>query len=372
MSRSPIPMAPARRSRNPAAASIRRRASTARLPVNLSRGTGGDVTVTGAGFVAGATVSITDGTTPLAGSNAPSLVGHAVHRALRLEQLRLQRRCLDLRWRHQSRRLRLHARQRAAPQDGGGGCPAEARPDARFRRRDAAKAWRPTASAASRGHRRRRLDAPLSRASCARPRARRSGRMVLVNRLEETAVVDGERRTTCRRASIPGAVHPEGWRAHRRLPARSRGRPGRCAPATRVIERSLFMPHGRQMTVGDLAARRERAARGRARAVREADDLGPRLPRAASRERRARRDVHIAEGLVTMRPYADVPAVYLHHNGIFRARPDWYRRFDIRVERERGLDHARGSVHAGRTAARPGTRLRRRCDLLRRAAGRDR
>ena len=53
-----------------------------------------------------------------------------------------------------------------------------------------------------------------------------------------------------------------------------------------------------------------------------------------------------------MRPYAEVPAVYLHHNGLFRARPDWYRRFEYPVERERGLDYARRSVHARRAAAR--------------------
>ncbi|HEX8954335.1 MAG TPA: amylo-alpha-1,6-glucosidase, partial [Polyangia bacterium] len=161
-------------------------------------------------------------------------------------------------------------------------------------------------------------------------------RMVLVNRVEETAIVDGSPYDLSTNF-YPGAVHPEGHRAI--VGFRLDPWPTWTLRAGgALIERSLFMPHGRQMTV--VTWRLVEAAGGASRA---------RLfvkPLISGRDYHAlhvenevlARDVAIAEGLVTMRPYAGVPAVYLHHNGLFRARPDWYRRFEYPVELERGLD----------------------------------
>ena len=163
------------------------------------------------------------------------------------------------------------------------------------------------------------------------------GRMVLVNRLEETVVVDGSPYDLST-SFYPGAVHPEGYRAITSF---------RLDPwptwtlraGGALIERSLFMPHGRQMTI--VTWRLVESAGGASRA---------RLfvkPMISGRDYHAlhvendvlARDVAIAEGLVTMRPYEGVPATYLHHNGLFRARPDWYRRFEYPVDRELGLEH---------------------------------
>src|SRR6185369_16201101 len=73
------------------------------------------------------------------------------------------------------------------------------------------------------------------------------GRMVLVNRLEETAIVDGSPYDLST-SFYPGALHPEGWRAV--IGFRLDPWPTWTLRAGgAIIERSLFMPHGRQMTV---------------------------------------------------------------------------------------------------------------------------
>ena len=173
--------------------------------------------------------------------------------------------------------------------------------------------------------------------SCARRRGR-LGRMVLVNRLEETAVVDGSPYDLST-SFFPGAVHPEGYRA---IVASGSTRGRRGSACGQRAHRALAVHAARAADDDrDLAARRIRGRLGRARLfVRPM--ISGRDYHALHLENDALvRDVTIAEGLVTMRPYEGVPAVYLHHNGLFRARPDWYRRFEYPVERERGLDHRR-------------------------------
>ena len=162
------------------------------------------------------------------------------------------------------------------------------------------------------------------------------GRMVLVHRVEETAVVDGSPYELSTNF-YPGAVHPEGYRAI--VGFRLDPWPTWTIRAgSALIERSIFMPHGRQMTVMTWRLVESLGGSGRARLFCKPMISG-RDYHALHRENDVlARDVAIAEGLVTMRPYADVPAVYLHHNGLFRARPDWYRSFEYPLELERGLD----------------------------------
>ncbi len=47
---------------------------------------------------------------------------------------------------------------------------------------------------------------------------------------------------------------------------------------------------------------------------------------------------HQADDRVSWRPYVDLPAVVVRHNGVYTHAPDWYRRFSYVHERERGLD----------------------------------
>jgi predicted glycogen debranching enzyme len=161
------------------------------------------------------------------------------------------------------------------------------------------------------------------------------GRMVLVNRLEETAIVDGSPYDLST-SFYPGALHPEGWRAV--IGFRLDPWPTWTLRAGgAIIERSLFMPHGRQMTVVTWRLV-ENAGSSRARLFVKPMISGRDYHALHHENDVLARDVAIAEGLVTMRPYEGVPAVYLHHNGLFRARPDWYRQFEYPIELERGLD----------------------------------
>ena len=89
------------------------------------------------------------------------------------------------------------------------------------------------------------------------------GRMVFVNRLEETAVVDGSPYDLST-SFYPGAVHPEGYRAI--LGFRLDPWPTWTLRAgSAIIERSLFMPHGRQMTVVTWRLVESAGGSGRAR-----------------------------------------------------------------------------------------------------------
>jgi predicted glycogen debranching enzyme len=164
------------------------------------------------------------------------------------------------------------------------------------------------------------------------------GRLVLVNRCEETVLVDGVRHALGSNF-YPGVVHPDGHRAI----AEFRIDPWptwRYRLSSLTVERTLFMPWGRQMTVvvwrlidDDRAAPRH--ARLFVRPLISGRDY-----HALHRENAAlRSEVAVEEGRVRMEPYYGVPPVYLHHNGVYAHRPDWYRRFEYPVERERGLEY---------------------------------
>lgn len=161
-------------------------------------------------------------------------------------------------------------------------------------------------------------------------------RMVLVNRVEEVVVVDGSPYDLSSNF-YPGAVHPEGHRAivGFRLdpwPIWTL-RAGGC-----VIERALFMPHGRQMTVMSWRLIESAGGSGRARLFVKPLISGRDYHALHHENDVLRRDTDGGEGLVILRPYQGVPETYIHHNGLFRFKPDWYRRFEYPAERERRLD----------------------------------
>ena len=177
-------------------------------------------------------------------------------------------------------------------------------------------------------------DAPLSRDPVRRDasarRAHGAGQSP-----EETVVVDGSAYALSTNF-YPGVVHPEGYRAI--VGFRLDPWPTWTLRAGgAVIERALFMPHGRQMTVVTWRLV-EAAARGRARLfVRPL--LSGRDYHALHHENDVlARDVDIAEGLVTMRPTPTCRRSTCTTTGCFTHKPDWYRRFQYPVERERGLD----------------------------------
>lgn len=163
-----------------------------------------------------------------------------------------------------------------------------------------------------------------------------SARMVLVNQLFETAVVDGSAYDLST-AFFPGVVHPEGH--HAIVGFRLDPWPTWTIRAGgAVIERSIFMPHGRQMTVVSWRLV-EAAGSGRARLFVRPMISGRDYHALHHENERLERNTEVGEGLVVLRPYRDVPATYLHHNGMFLEKGDWYRHFEYPAERERGLDY---------------------------------
>jgi len=163
-----------------------------------------------------------------------------------------------------------------------------------------------------------------------------SGRMVLVNRLEEFLILDGSR-FDLSSSFFPGSVHPEG---HRTIVGfRLDPWPTWTVRAGyALLERQLFMPHGRQMTVVTWKLL-DAAGSGRIRLFVKPLISGRDYHALHHENEVLRRDVEgSGEGLLVLRPYEGVPATHVHHNGLFIHRPDWYRRFEYPRERERGLE----------------------------------
>ncbi len=162
------------------------------------------------------------------------------------------------------------------------------------------------------------------------------GRVVLLSKLEETLVVDGNRFELSAN-QYPGAVHPQGHRYLKEF---------RLDPFPVFIYdiggieliKSLFMVQGENSTVVRYQAK---ATGGNWDSLRL--ELRPLI---------AFRDYHstthqnsglnsrvtIEAGASMVRPYGDLPPLWLAHNGGVQPGGDWYRNFEYEVERERGLD----------------------------------
>ena len=164
------------------------------------------------------------------------------------------------------------------------------------------------------------------------------GRVLIVNGLAET-LYDGHAAWPLDASFYPGAVHPDGHRRLQRfaidpwptwtyaLPEGDllrevivlRGRPG-------AIVRWRYLPAAGRARAGvTLAIRPLLSGRDTHALHHENAALDPRC--------------RVGEGVVECEPYPGaIPAVRLRHDGTFRAAPDWYRRFQYPLERERGLD----------------------------------
>jgi predicted glycogen debranching enzyme len=164
------------------------------------------------------------------------------------------------------------------------------------------------------------------------------GRTVLLSKLEETIVVDGESFDLSTN-QYPGTVHPHGY-THLEEFNLSPFPTCRFSVAGIDIVKSVFMVHGQNTTVIQY-----RLEGGTGRDVKLA--LRPLI---------AFRDYHslthensvldsrvaINSGsLASVQPYPDQPALYFAHNASgLDSRGYWYRNFEYALERERGLEYA--------------------------------
>jgi predicted glycogen debranching enzyme len=162
------------------------------------------------------------------------------------------------------------------------------------------------------------------------------GRMVLLSKLEETAIVKG-RRYELSANRFPGVVHPRGYRYLKSF---------RLDPYPVFVYdldgcelvKSVFMVDGENTTVieyrfaaGDAAARALElrpliAFRDFHNTTHENGALDPAL--------------EVEAGCVAMTPYPGLPTLYLAHNAAgVQKTGEWYRNFEYDIERERGLDY---------------------------------
>ncbi|MDX2041145.1 MAG: amylo-alpha-1,6-glucosidase [Acidobacteriota bacterium] len=163
------------------------------------------------------------------------------------------------------------------------------------------------------------------------------GRMLLLSKLEETLIVNGERFDLSAN-QYSGAVHPEGHRYLKEF---------RLDPfpifvyevAGVTLEKSVFMVHGENTVVVEYKRRKK------SRAVKDCRlELHPLVAfrdyHSTTHENSAiSNHVESLDELATIHPYADLPDLHFAHNAEeLTATGYWYRNFEFQAERERGLD----------------------------------
>lgn len=162
------------------------------------------------------------------------------------------------------------------------------------------------------------------------------GRFVLLSKLEETLVIDGNRFELSAN-QYSGAVHPQGQHYLKEF---------RLDPFPVFtyefegleLSKSLFMIHGQNSTVVRYAVN---APAGNLLSLRL--ELRPLIAfrdyHSTTHENSALNpQVTTETGSAMIRPYADLPPLWMAHNGEVQHGGSWYRNFEYQEERERGLD----------------------------------
>ena len=172
-----------------------------------------------------------------------------------------------------------------------------------------------------------------------------TGRVLLLSKLEETVVVDGQRYELSAN-QYPGAIYPQGYQYLKEF---------RLDPfpvfvyrvAGLEIEKRIFMVHGENTTVAEYE-------------VRAVDDSTKPKCVLELRPLIAFRDYHSTthhndalnptldtrEGLVSMQPYPSLPHLFFAHNAReLITEGKWFLNFEYRLERERGLDFEEDLFH---------------------------
>ena len=162
-----------------------------------------------------------------------------------------------------------------------------------------------------------------------------SERVVLVNHIEEW-LETGEQSFPLTTNLYPGAIHPAGYT----FCASFELNPWptwtyRAGGIT--VQREILCVRGRDLVLlrWSLKGKTKKPIRLRLR-----PKLTGRDYHALHHENHVLKNkAEVHEGLVEWQPYRDLPAVRAFHTGIYRHAPEWYRRIELPIERQRGLDY---------------------------------
>lgn len=166
------------------------------------------------------------------------------------------------------------------------------------------------------------------------------GRMVLLSRFDETAVINGERfELSCNQ--YPGSVYPQGFRYLTSFTLEPF--PKWIYKIGGVeIERTIFMVHGENTTVCRWRLNETNSKLSKPVLSCELELR----PLVAFRNHHHLRTVDpdfetgytSNPGLIAIAPYTEMPTLFLAHNGEAEKTGEWYRNFEYAIERERGFD----------------------------------
>jgi len=164
------------------------------------------------------------------------------------------------------------------------------------------------------------------------------GRIVMLSKLEETVVIDGER-VEISTNQYAGGVHPEGYRFLKQF---------RLDPFPTwtfeinniVIEKTLFMIHGANATVCQWKIVDQARLDGAKCEIEMRPLLAFRDHHHLTVDKgRFCGDYEVGESSISIQPFPELPSLYLAHNAASVEPEDhWYHNFEYAIERERGFD----------------------------------
>lgn len=160
------------------------------------------------------------------------------------------------------------------------------------------------------------------------------GRITMLSKFEETLIIDGKSYELSSN-QYPGAINPEGYKYIKSFA---------LAPFPRwiyevggiEIEKSIFMVHGQNSTVCQWSVVKQQAE--------ISIELKPLLSFVDYHSLQHETadfnpNFEVSEKLVTIKPYNEMPPLYLTHNSQSVEKTGyWYRNFEYAIEKERGFD----------------------------------
>lgn len=164
-----------------------------------------------------------------------------------------------------------------------------------------------------------------------------AGRIVMLSKLEEALIVDGQRVELCTNLYGGGTVHPEGYRSMESF--RLDPFPVFTYSAAGVsVTKSLFMVQGSNTVVIEYTLGSHAGAQDIQLEVRPL--IAFRDFHSTTHENSVLdRSVEETAGCVRLQPYSDLPSMFLAHDAdVVDADGHWYRNFELAEERARGLD----------------------------------